>query len=434
MKRLLTLGLVLSLGACAYYNGLYNANRLADEARKAEREGRIGEARSLWSRAAVKAESVAIRYPSSRWRDDAWLLWGESLRRMDACQRATEPLQLAIDSSIDLGVVDAARLVAAECRLFMREPGAALVLLGPVADSDRPHAAEARALRARTYLAAGQWEGALADARSAGPAGAMTAATALARMGRGGEAATAMDGRLRAPLVEAEWREALAALSPVAPADAARLALAVGARGDVSPGVRARLLLAEGERALGAGQEAWDLFTAARAVAPDSVEGRVAEAFLVMLRLNRPVAADSIAVMLAAVRRVTAPGGRAVQIVGRGLTVLPNILTAVENRQEPAGLFLAAELARDSLRTPGLAGGLFLEVARRVDDEALAPKAIVAAMEALPAARDSLRTVLATRYPASVYYRALLGDMGERYRIVEDSLHAVFVSLRAQTP
>jgi hypothetical protein len=138
--------------------------------------------------------------------------------------------------------------------------------------------------------------------------------------------------------------------------------------------------------------------------------------------------------MLAAVRRVTAPGGRAVQIVGRGLTVLPNILTAVENRQEPAGLFLAAELARDSLRTPGLAGGLFLEVARRVDDEALAPKAIVAAMEALPAARDSLRTVLATRYPASVYYRALLGDMGERYRIVEDSLHAVFVSLRAQTP
>ena len=56
------------LGACAYYNGLYNANRLASDARRAEREGRAGEARSLWAQAAVKAESVATRYPDSKYR------------------------------------------------------------------------------------------------------------------------------------------------------------------------------------------------------------------------------------------------------------------------------------------------------------------------------------------------------------------------------
>ncbi len=55
---------MLGIG-CVYYNGLYNANQLAGEARKAEREGRRGEAQSLWAQAAVKAESVATRYPDS---------------------------------------------------------------------------------------------------------------------------------------------------------------------------------------------------------------------------------------------------------------------------------------------------------------------------------------------------------------------------------
>ena len=44
MRRALAV-LVLGLAGCAYYNGLYNARRLDDEAHKAEREGRTGEAR-----------------------------------------------------------------------------------------------------------------------------------------------------------------------------------------------------------------------------------------------------------------------------------------------------------------------------------------------------------------------------------------------------
>ena len=39
--------LLVGAMACAYYNGLYNANRLVGEAEKAQREGRSGEARSL---------------------------------------------------------------------------------------------------------------------------------------------------------------------------------------------------------------------------------------------------------------------------------------------------------------------------------------------------------------------------------------------------
>ena len=72
-------GLALGLLAgCAYYNGLYNANRLVKAAEKAEREGRVGEARSFWAQAAVKAESVVARYPESKYRDDALLLRGRA--------------------------------------------------------------------------------------------------------------------------------------------------------------------------------------------------------------------------------------------------------------------------------------------------------------------------------------------------------------------
>ena len=93
--------LLVGVTACAYYNGLYNANRLVGEAEKAQREGRSGEARSLWSQAAVKAESVATRYPKSKWRDDALYLWGQGLMEAGECRRAENPLALAVDSSPD---------------------------------------------------------------------------------------------------------------------------------------------------------------------------------------------------------------------------------------------------------------------------------------------------------------------------------------------
>ena len=75
--------LTTAMVGCAYYNGLFNANRLAADAERAERDGRSGEARSLWAQAAVKAESVATRYPGSGHRDDALLLLVDYGHRRD---------------------------------------------------------------------------------------------------------------------------------------------------------------------------------------------------------------------------------------------------------------------------------------------------------------------------------------------------------------
>ena len=127
MRRSLPLVvLATAVGACAYYNGLYNANHLAKEARRAERQGRTGEARSLWSQAAVKAESVASRHPHSKYRDDAWLLQGTALQSIRSCVSAVRPLELAADSSPDRNIRAEAALRAGQCRLDMAEPDSAL--------------------------------------------------------------------------------------------------------------------------------------------------------------------------------------------------------------------------------------------------------------------------------------------------------------------
>ena len=46
------------LGGCAYYNGMYNTNRLAKSARKAERDGRTFEATSLWGQVITRADTL----------------------------------------------------------------------------------------------------------------------------------------------------------------------------------------------------------------------------------------------------------------------------------------------------------------------------------------------------------------------------------------
>ena len=65
----------LLLGGCVYYNGMYNTNRLAKSARKAERDGRTFEANTLGP-GGTKADSVVVRHPHSKYADEADVLRG----------------------------------------------------------------------------------------------------------------------------------------------------------------------------------------------------------------------------------------------------------------------------------------------------------------------------------------------------------------------
>ena len=174
------------LTACAYYNGLWRANRLADDAERAEREGRTGQARSFWIQASVKAESVIVRHPGSRWLDDALLLRGRSLAKVHQCSQAVQALERARLESFDTHIREQATLIEAQCRIELQQPVAARNLVEPITASANPvQASEAYYLHGVASEAIGQFDVAIRDfERSFDPGARLELLVSLLAVGR----------------------------------------------------------------------------------------------------------------------------------------------------------------------------------------------------------------------------------------------------------
>jgi hypothetical protein len=95
-------------------------------------------------------------------------------------------------------------------------------------------------------------------------------------------------------------------------------------------------------------------------------------------------------------------------------------------------LFLVAEVARDTLAAPHLAGSLFRRIAEDWPDSPYAPKALLAVGVLEPAWADSARTLLDTRYSASSYVAYVRGFALPEYKTLEDSLQAFAVTSQAR--
>jgi len=419
-------------GACAYYNGLYNANRLAGDARRAEREGRAGEARSFWAQAAVKAESVAIRHPTSKYRDDALLLWGQGLAKAGGCDRAIGPLGLAVDSSPDPAIQRDARLALADCLLGMREAEEAVLALEPLlSERDSAVVVEARYRRGLARLRQGNAEAAVEDLQAVPPElGAFDLARAYLALGEPAEAERALGTQLHAPYDETRWMALLDSLGTAMPEGTQRLVDTLTARGDLTTGQRARLLLADGMRWAAAGEpdRSAEQFRLATSIAPDSAAGRTAEAHLAIARLRGVTELDSLDAVREELDALYAAGGPAGQLVEPAANLanlLHAVLTAQDSTARDVRLFLLGEMFRDSLRAPRLASEIFLRLARDQPESAFAPKALLASAMLDPARADSAAQVIATRYAASPYALALEGRAGEQFTQLEDSLGAM---------
>jgi hypothetical protein len=99
------------------------------------------------------------------------------------------------------------------------------------------------------------------------------------------------------------------------------------------------------------------------------------------------------------------------------------LLTLVRGVVEsPAARFRVAEIARDSLHAPALAGQLFLEAAAADPGSLYTPKALIAALAVLSERRDSIAALLDSRYAASPYTRVFHGELSVAYAAAEDSL------------
>jgi tetratricopeptide (TPR) repeat protein len=424
---------------CAYYNGLYNANRLMGEAETAREQGRSGEARALYAQAAVKAESVAVRHPSSKWRDDALLLWGQSLRRGGECDEAVQPLQLAVDSSPDPTLRERAALELGACRVVIGEPDAAAIVLAPLLEAgDSAIAAGAALWKGRAELARGASGAAIQDLLRAPPdSAAFDLARAYGAADSVSVARAVLQAQLAAPYEEDRWILTLDFLGARDLQAATDLTDDLVARSDLTAGERARLLLADGERwdAIGEWDHAAGRYTEAVRAAPDSLEGGVAGARLVLVDVKRAADPADLPELLERSRAVAERGGEAARLVGPAERLLREVVQALEppvGADDAVRLFGVAEALRDSLEAPKLAAALFWRIAQDHPASFVAPKALLAAAALEPERAAAALSLLTTRYRDSPYALALSGEGLDAFRAAEDSLRVLRAAARRQ--
>jgi hypothetical protein len=423
MKRALPVLLTLAGAGCVYYNAMWSAERFAKDARRAERRGQVAEARSNWARAAEKAGRVAVRHPQSKWADDALTLQAEGLGRSGACDEAGDVLKRVRETVTERTLVERAALVDAECALNARQPVAAQAALGPaLASKDESRRSRAELLAGQAATLRLDYDSAVAHfERSREPAARPALAGVLIAAGRPTEATRTIE-TLTAPEFAADRADLLARLGAAEGPAAASAALdRLLARGKRIPlQEQAQLLIADGDRwfAHGDADAAAPRYRRAATVAPPASR----EAGLAALGIQRVALAgvrepaDLKPIETELARLSLEPGAVAAK------RLLDLVRQAAIEPETPAAGFRAAELARDSLAAPALAGALFLAVAERDTASLYAPKALVAAIPMLPERRDSIVALLDARYAASPYTRAFYGEASVAYAAAEDSL------------
>lgn len=425
----------LLLSGCAYFNGLYNANRLAGDAQKAQRDGRTGEARSLWQQAAIKAESVVVRYPKSAHHDDALLLLGRALSEIGECERALRPLRTAVTASPDAELTTKARLLLGRCLLAARRPDSATQVLEPLTAGAGPTARDALLWRGRAYLALGRHERAIADlSRADSTAAAFDLSLAHIALDSVDRAVAVLDQRVSAAYDESRWMQVLDSLGRRAPNAAARLADRLVARPDLTAGQRARLLVADARRlqARGLTDRATQRYDEARAAAPDSAVSRAARAEVALLDLRRttdPARLDTLARAMEAATQAGVPLSWPAPRYAQLLRATVAALNGPSQPYDDLRLFRLAELMRDSVGAAPLANVLFHEVYTRHADSPIAPKALLAQAQLNGTVGDTIRAWLIERYPDSPYALVLRGESGERFVALEDSLRTLLAQV-----
>ena len=420
-SRLLLFVLPLWGAGCVYYNAMWSAKRLAGEARRLEEHGRLAEAKATWLRASVKAESILVRHPRSRWADDALTLRAEALVRAGACRRAGTALKAAREQVSEAALAERVALAEAECALAAADPVTAARVLEPVViSSDGSRAARARYLAGRAAVQRGDL-GAALDwyRRSELPAARLAQARVLVELGRAAEALKMLAGMDTRALSAGDIQELVGEVARTAGQDTASLALDLVLRGGNLPSnERARLLLADGERLRTAGRvdRAQQRYRMVLELAPDSPEGAAARGG--RLRLRAAAARDT-----AELRAIVLEGGSPLGAASEAeRSVMRLARQALDPQATVASAFQTAEMMRDSLRAPQLAAALFLDIARAHPQSVFAPKALVAALEVGAEPRDSILGLLDRQYPRSAYTLALHGEPSPEYGVLEDSL------------
>ena len=439
MRRRLTLGLLLLAGCSFYngYNGIYLANKYASDARRSARAGRPSEAAGYWGQAAVKAESLIARQPNGRYRTEALAIRGEALASLGRCGQAVTLLHEAFETTSHDDVREETSLALGRCELALGQPEVAALTLESITHSrDDVRRGEARGLRARALLQTGDYETALAELRATGvDTTSSEVIGALAGLGRTEEVEYAFDALVARHDTTLVWDSVLANVGKRNPAVASRMLDRLSAAGVIDPTRLPALLGADAARLQG---EARDRrLQQVAQLAPESEAGDAARLELTRRRLRDVTSVPDLNPVidtLIGIAKVGQSAAAAAQLLADQATTVSAVFDSVPPGapQGDLRLFLAGELARDSLRASSLALQLFRRVVSEWPEGAYAPKALLAGRQLDPAWADDTDSLLLGRYAENPYVIAARGGDRAGMRQLDDSMAAFERSLRPQ--
>jgi tetratricopeptide (TPR) repeat protein len=434
---------VYLVAGCAYFNTLYNAQYIYQEAEDLRRAGQDAEASERYAAVVDKAQKTYERDTEGQWADDALYLLGRAHLRRGNLFEARVALERALAFTTDFELRHGAELYLGAVTALSGDPEAGLVLIDE-AIRDLPPGrldAEAHLWRGRVNLSLGRLEAGWQDLEDA-VAGhdALRVSADLERLRWG--VAHVDSARARAGArgllarsegaASADSLHALVTLAGAAWGPAVAASLLSGAEGAPWPSdVRDGTLLVRAALHAEAGADAEAVRDAERAAQGLGALGVRARIWLAGFELAR---ADSVP-QLDAIRPVLLPA-----VGADGVLRLLEALRKVEMLTSPAdggdaiALFAAAELARDELGAPRLAVSLFQRFAELEAGSPWAGKALLAALALLPAGpeQDAVRARL-DRERASPYVRVAAGDPVEveEYERLEQALLLALASVLA---
>ena len=430
------------LGGCVYYNGMYNTKRLAGSARRAERDGRTFEANNLWGQVVTRAESLVARHPDSKYVDEALVLKGVALARLNQCEAAVAPLGRVSLLPADAEVTEEASLALGRCQLQLGDPAVAEIMFARAVESEDPvRRREARLLRGRALRMTGRHEEALAALEGSSDSLAVNERLlALAGAGRREAALTLADSMLATRDTAVGWDTVVVAVGREDPATASALVDRLERRPGTPATTRARLFLEDGLR-LASVDSARAEARLRQAAEVDSAgdAGERARLRLTRVSLTRATSVSELPPIAKALDERIERKGVLAGEAGQLRESVARILAAGDSASAGAAqadlyLFLAAETARDSLAAPTLAASLFRTIVEATPDSPYAPKAILAGQILDPVWGESAVPLLEARYAGSPYVAFLQGTEPYGYRELEDSLQSFALGLGGGGP
>lgn len=413
MRRLVPMLLLLATSGCVYFNGVYNAKSAARSGDSQLARGSDVEASAFFQTSAEKAETVLVRYPESRWRTEALYLAGRGAAFGGNCDLAFVRLNEYLERDDSQAQErNRARLALGMCDVRSGRVESARARLDSLLDvPEAGIAGQARLWAARAALAAGDRDAVAVYLKGAADG---VLSWELIQSSLSAKEFVRAESLLVQRAQQADYRDittrAFRDLWAAGEYDAVESIVQAYDLARVRDVNRAAMHFQVGELNLRSGRDttAREHFQMAKTLASqDTVLYRESTARMAFMGLSTVTSLRGLDSIFSAQDAGVLRTPYAQRINEQVLLV-----RLLADAAEPTGasLFLAAEVARDSLHADSLARNLFLDVARKVPGAPMAPQALYAAGMLLPDSADRWTEDIKRNYANSAVAAWLEGD------------------------